>query len=183
MINQIDIKQLYAVDKEKIVNHLIGLSSESRFNRFCAHFSDEAIKNYVEKIDFHHDGVFGVFNDNLDLIAFAHVPISKKSAEIGISVNDQYQGQKIGTVLLKRINLFAKAHDINELYLYCVPENKKMMHLANKFNLIIKPYEDCGVINLEDKNLFDVIEDNILTSTSELLHSQKMILKSIFKMR
>jgi hypothetical protein len=61
--------------------HFTSLDSEDRRLRFGAPLRDEAIANYVERIDFVRDGVFAVHDGTLRLLAVVHVAFRRPASK------------------------------------------------------------------------------------------------------
>lgn len=136
------IKRLSAIHRDKLIAHFLRLDETSRYSRFCSHIKDDSLKNYVMQMDFKHDGIFGLFNEQLDIIGVGECVFSikpdengKYQAEVGFSVEPQFQGQGFGNKLMKRVIQFAHANGTEVLIMYCLSTNQKSMHLAKKYGL------------------------------------------------
>lgn len=128
--------------RDKVIAHFIGLDESSRYSRFCSHIKDDSLRHYVTQMDFEHDGIFGLFNENLNIIGVGECVFSqnldengKFQAEVGFSVTPQFQGQGLGNKLMKRVIQFAHANGTEVLIMYCLSTNQKSMHLAKKYGL------------------------------------------------
>jgi len=138
------VRELHAGHREKILDHLLGLSNDDRTLRFGMYTSDEVIKRYVASIDFLNDSVFGVFDNELHLIGLAHLgyPLfgnqTNKTAEFGVSVSQSGRGIGIGSALFKRASTHARNTHIEILYVHCLSSNKVMMHIAKKAGMAIE---------------------------------------------
>lgn len=137
-------KQLGLNHKEAIYQHLILLEQKDRYNRFCGHISDHAIRSYVESINYKEDGLFGVFNQQLELVGFSHIAISNNQyhsttrAEFAFSVLAKEQGHGLGNILMRKAVLFSKAKGIKEIQMNCLSSNQKSQHLAKKHGLKVE---------------------------------------------
>ena len=65
------VKELSCIDQEMIEDHFLALASADRRLRFGGGLNDDAVRSYVANIDFDCDAVFGVLDDELQLIAAA----------------------------------------------------------------------------------------------------------------
>jgi GNAT superfamily N-acetyltransferase len=117
--------------------HFVALDVSDRRLRFGTPLTDDAIGAYVDGIDFSRDAVFGVFDDELDLIGVAHVGVGPESAEFGVSVRPGARGCGVGSALFERANLFARTHMIRTMFMHCLLENRTMMHIARKSGMRI----------------------------------------------
>jgi GNAT superfamily N-acetyltransferase len=131
------VKELSCVDRLTIEAHFLALPSADRRLRFGGSLNDDAVRSYVEAIDFDRDAVFGVLDDELQLIAAAHLARDEQHAEIGISVLPEDREQGIGDSLLRRCHLHARNWGIGKLYMHCLTENSSMMHWARKNSMDI----------------------------------------------
>jgi GNAT superfamily N-acetyltransferase len=130
-------KSLSAADRGALAAHLLALSSEDRRLRFGIMTSDATLRDYVARIDFDREAVFGFFADDLSLGGAAHVAIADGVAELGVSVLAAYRRRGIGSALFQRAAGFARNHFIRTLFMHCLTENAAMMHIARKSGMKI----------------------------------------------
>ncbi len=128
----IPIRSLAARHRPRIGAHLIALPEADRYLRFGHAASDAQITHYVERIDFDHDEVFGIFNRRLELIATAHLaaPAGASEAEFGVSVLPAARGRGYGARLFDHAVLHARNRGIATLVIYALSENRAMLHIA-----------------------------------------------------
>lgn len=143
------IKELAERDRRCLLMHFLALNEQERFLRFGSVMPDELITKYVQKIQFSRDAVFGVYDDDLQLIAVAHlaylprgaapgspgVTTKERVAEFGVSV--LVRGRGIGTKLFERAAMHCRNNDIDTLYVHCLTSNQVMMHIARKAGMEI----------------------------------------------
>jgi len=129
---QIVTRELGRQERPKLAVHLRALDAEDRRLRFGLPVSDETIREYVERIDFGRDVLFGVFDDELNLAGAAHLARAEAHAELGVSVLPAHRGRGIGGALLERAHTHARNWGIGTLFMHCLTENAAMMHLARK---------------------------------------------------
>jgi RimJ/RimL family protein N-acetyltransferase len=138
------IRELHAEHVEKIRSHFKDLGNDDRLLRFGMHTTDEMIDKYVNSINFIRDAVFGVFDNNLNLIGCAHLgyPASNltinSTVEFGVSVSEVGRGKGIGSALFKRAAIHARNTNIKVLYIHYLARNKVMMHIAKKAGMSIE---------------------------------------------
>ena len=130
-------KSLSAADRGALAAHLLALSPDDRRLRFGVAASDATLRDYVARIDFDRDAVFGFFADDLSLGGAAHVAIADGVAELGVSVRAGYRRRGIGSALFQRASGFARNHYIRTLFMHCLTENAAMMHIARKSGMKI----------------------------------------------
>ena len=129
---QIVTRELRRLERPKLARHLRALEAEDRRLRFGLAVGDGAIDDYVARIDFGRDAVFGVFDGSLELAGAAHLARADAHAELGVSVLSAHRGRGIGAALLARAHGHARNWGIATLFMHCLTENGAMMHLAQK---------------------------------------------------
>ena len=133
--------RLHPADRPALLAHFTSLESEDRRLRFGTPLRDESIADYVERIDFAHDGVFAVHDGALRLLAVVHVAFTDDSAELGISVLPDARKQGLGSALFERAVMHLRNRGSREAFIHCLSENGAMMHIARKHGMRIIP---CG---------------------------------------
>lgn len=134
---QIVTRELSRLERGKLLAHFLALGAEDRRLRFGLLMSDDSIADYVARIDFGRDAVFGVFDDELNLAGAAHLARAEAHAELGVSVLPTHRGRGIGGALLERTHTHARNWGIGTLFMHCLTENAAMMHLARKQGMSI----------------------------------------------
>lgn len=130
----------------RIADHLKNLPIEDRYLRFCSTLKDEAIDNYVNKIDFERDGVLAVFDEKSSqywfepIVGFLHAgPFEDgKEVEFGISVSPSKRNEGIASALFQSALVFAKSRGFKIIYMNCLYENKIMRHIVSKYGFDIE---------------------------------------------
>jgi len=129
-------QQLGRLDRRAILRHLHRLSPEDHRLRFGVQQAEASLRRYVDGIDFERDALFGVFDDDLELVGFAHVALGEE-AEFGVSVDPAHRGRGIGTALLARSMDYARNRMIPTLLVHCLAENRAMYAMARKAGMQI----------------------------------------------
>jgi GNAT superfamily N-acetyltransferase len=115
--------------------HFLSLGSEDLRLRFGVTLSPAAIVHYVDSIDFDVDAVFGVYDDELALVGVAHAGFSEDMAELGVSVLTAHRGKGIGSALLARAAEHVRNRFVNRLFMHCLAENGRMLHIARRLGM------------------------------------------------
>ncbi|MGA3249037.1 MAG: GNAT family protein [Paraburkholderia sp.] len=137
------VRELNAVDRERLLTHFLALDEDDRLLRFGQIVPDHVIENYVRSIDFTRDTVFGVFNNQLQLVGVGHLAYlpaegDKRTAEFGVSVVESVRGQGIGSKLFERAAIRSRNTHVTMLYMHCLSRNSTMMHIAKKAGMKIE---------------------------------------------
>jgi GNAT superfamily N-acetyltransferase len=133
-------------DAEALQNYFRWLSARSRYNRLMGAAS-ELPQTQLEK--FVHAGEGGSFSvvatmrlDGADTIVgearYAFHP-DTASFELGLSVDDRWQGQGIGAALLANLECRAAAFGAEHLFGDTLRSNDAMLHLARKSGFVFAP--------------------------------------------
>jgi GNAT superfamily N-acetyltransferase len=171
------IKKLFDFHRPKVQEHFIRLDSDSRHSRFCAVMHDDNIISYVKKIDFTQNGIYGIFNDNLDIIGVGecvfHLTDKLKNAEV---VEKPYQNKGLGNLLMKKIVQFANVNNLKELTMYFLYDNSATKHLAKKYNFKAEysSSEISGTIQIpKNPKIIDGLNQHIEEFISQVELTQK----------
>jgi RimJ/RimL family protein N-acetyltransferase len=122
-------------DKPAIIDHLLRLPPQDRYTRFFVTLSEDLVRKYVmERVNPAKDGAFGVYEGER-LVAFVHISNvdgegSRRSAELGISIDEDQRGRHIARALMQRALVRCKAENITLLFMSCLSQNVKMQQLA-----------------------------------------------------
>jgi RimJ/RimL family protein N-acetyltransferase len=131
------VQKLSSLQRPALLRHLQTLSAEDRRLRFGTYMNDAALEQYVNRIDFTHDKVFGIYGRDMSLIGMAHLALDNAHhyAELGLSVEPAQRGHGYGLALLNRGKLSAVTRGYTTLFMHCLAENQIMIHLARKAGL------------------------------------------------
>ena len=131
------VQKLSPLQRPEMLRHLRTLSPEDLRLRFGTYMTVAALEQYVHRIDFAHDIVFGIFGRDMALIGMAHLALDRDHhyAELGLSVEPAQRGHGYGLTLLNRGKLGAVTRGYTTLFMHCLAENQIMIHLARKAGL------------------------------------------------
>jgi len=151
---QIEIRALRSDDKDDMLAAIRRTSTESMQRRFFVAkrgFSQQEI-DFFMKID---------FSDQVALVALAdedgrptivgggrYVVVEPGKAEVAFTVIDGYQGQGIGSHLMRHLADIARSAGLTELIAEVLPENTAMRTVLGKFGFRHAPKRDPQVIHL-----------------------------------
>lgn len=134
----VPIRSLKPRHRARILAHLLSLDPHSRYLRFGYPANDGHLADYVERLDFERDEVFGIFSRRLELIAMAHLanPTSAEApkqplmAEFGVSVVAHARRRGFGRRLFTHAMLHARNRGVGALFIHALSENTAMLKLA-----------------------------------------------------
>jgi len=136
---RVAVQRLNPKHREDIARHLLQLPENDRRLRFGHQVRDQAVREYVDGVDFERDRVFGILGDDMSLIGVAHLALDpvEKLAELGVSVDPSSRVKGYGYALLHRSVLHAANLGYRTMFMVCLAENGIMMHLAKKAGLTV----------------------------------------------
>jgi RimJ/RimL family protein N-acetyltransferase len=139
----VPIREIGARYREQIAQHLLALDERDRYLRFGYAAGDAQIRQYVERLNFERDQLFGIFNRRLELIATAHLAypvemVEAGFAEFGVSVARHTRGRGYGARLFERAAMHAVNDGIKTLYIHALSENTAMLRIARKAGAVVE---------------------------------------------
>ncbi|MCY0389095.1 GNAT family N-acetyltransferase [Robbsia sp. Bb-Pol-6] len=188
----IAVRELGAEDRDRLNAHFLALAPDDRLLRFGNMITDAVVENYVRALDFAADSVFGVFDDQLQLLGVGHLAHlraqdGKRAAELGVSVLERARGQGIGSRLFHRAAIRCRNTDVSSLYMHCLSRNGTMMHIAKKAGMAIQhaygeadayltlPPADQASLSLEQRHEQDAASDYALKRRARQTALQTLI--------
>ena len=133
----VPVRILSLKHRPRISAHLKSLAPQDRYLRFGYTATDEQIENYVNKLNFARDDIYGVFNRRLEIVAMAHLAFSvdpewATCAEFGVSVDLKMRGKGLGARLFDRAVVHARNQGVGLLFIHALSENTAMLKIARK---------------------------------------------------
>ena len=151
---RIEIRALRRDDRSKLISAIEGSSDQSIYRRFFGarrHFTEQEISFFLD-IDFiDHVALVAVAdNDGQSQIAGGgrYIVVQPDQAEIAFIVVDQYQGQGIGTALMKHVGILARDAGVRELIAEVLPENAAMLKVFRSSGYPISTTREPGVMRV-----------------------------------
>ena len=133
----VPVRILSPKHRQRISAHLKSLAPQDRYLRFGYPATDEQIENYVNKLNFARDDIYGVFNRRLEIVSMAHLAFSvdpewATCAEFGVSVDLRMRGKGLGARLFDRAVMRARNEGVGLLFIHALSENTAMLKIARK---------------------------------------------------
>jgi GNAT superfamily N-acetyltransferase len=128
------IRSLTTSELPKYLEHLLRLNSTDRRMRFGFAIGDTGIREHVQRIDLRTDYILALFDDDLDVVAAAHMAWGRDDnvAEFAFSVDREWRSCGVGRELFNRTVLWARNRGIRQAILYCLYENQAIRQLARQ---------------------------------------------------
>ncbi len=118
---------------QHLLEHFMGLSDVDRRFRFSSCMIS-TVEDYVRKLDFTRDKVFGAWTSSAILVGVGHLYFfeNTKVAHICMSIDPGFRGFGYGQILLEHAKKITKAYNCIQLKITCSSFNTPMIRFANK---------------------------------------------------
>lgn len=135
------VRKLWPGETDAYRDHLLRLDTDSRQRRFSGVVSDEFIARHAVTargvgVVVHGFFLDGVLRGAAELRSYGAV--FAREAEAAFSIEQPWQSQGMGSVLLERTLLAARNRGIKSLHMHCLADNRRMQQLARKFEADLK---------------------------------------------
>lgn len=171
------IYKLPASEFHRYRTHLLSLDDESRYLRFGFHIRSETINELVSQWELNSDKhiVFGIENDNLELVGVAHISLQDDPAELAFSVFKECQRQGMGDALMERAIEYCQNHGIKHGCMVCLGHNDPIKKLARKHNIMVKTElgDSMGAVEIPDPTPISYWKEVVGDSIGRLDHLGK----------
>jgi RimJ/RimL family protein N-acetyltransferase len=133
--HEVVVRPIVREDAEEIAAGFLQLSAESRFRRFAAGTPrlSRSHLDYLTTVDHHdHEALVALVPGRTDIIGVARFVRSRTqpdSAEIAVTVADEWHRRGLGTSLLERLADRARAEGITRITAEIVSDNRGMQAL------------------------------------------------------
>jgi RimJ/RimL family protein N-acetyltransferase len=148
------IRALRPGDEAALTEAAEGLSAASLHRRFFAvkrNFSDSE-KAFFLHVDFvNHVALVAEVADGpeVKIIGGARYVVSAPSgAEVAFAIVDEFQGQGLGTLLMRHLLTLARAGGLKTLVAEVLAENAAMLKVFEKSGLQLQTKRDAGVVHV-----------------------------------
>jgi RimJ/RimL family protein N-acetyltransferase len=149
------IRALRPEDRNAMLSAVSRVSAESLYRRFFGpkrRFTEKETDFFVN-VDFvTHVALVAVIDEGgqVAIIGGGRYIVSQPgTAEVAFAIIDEYQGQGIGTALLRNLVLIAREGGLQQLVAEVLPENAPMLKLFRKCGFGVKKSSGAGVVHLE----------------------------------
>ena len=159
------VAQLGTHHRSRVLRHLRELSARDLWLRFGYAVTDDALCLYVRKLHFSRDAIFGILDDDAEVLALGHLGFDRdatsKTAEFGISVLSKARRCGLALRLLQRAAVHARNRGAMRLMMTYLPENEALKHLAQGAGMQLMPdaEEPRAYLNLEPPTPASLIDE------------------------
>jgi RimJ/RimL family protein N-acetyltransferase len=137
----VEVRALQPADREGLVAAVRRVSAHSLYRRFFGvkrEFSEQEI-DFFANVDFaRHVALVAVVAESGEETIIAggrYISTTPGQAEVAFVVVDDYQGQGIGSALLRHLIAMARSTGLNQLNAEVLPDNTSMLRVFQKCGL------------------------------------------------
>jgi RimJ/RimL family protein N-acetyltransferase len=112
-----------------------NLDPNSRYMYFGGHVSDTVIEHIWSSFHIQEHRFFVVELD-CNIIGVCQIAHKDRHAEISVAVSDKHRRQGIAHALVERAVTWCKTHNIEDVMMFCLPDNDVIPKLLKKHNLL-----------------------------------------------
>jgi RimJ/RimL family protein N-acetyltransferase len=149
---QIELRSQRPDDRDEFELMISRMSDESLYRRFFSlkrEFSDAEAAKFLD-IDFiNHVALVAIAVEQGDpnIVGAGRFIVTKPGqAEVSFAVIDAYQGQGIGSAIMRQLTIFARAAGLKELVAEVLAENGSMLQVFQKSGLPVSTERDREVV-------------------------------------
>lgn len=117
--------------------HLKQLPEQDKISRFGYKAGDYAVDQLMLRLAYDHkDHELWQAVDGDEIVGWGHMARDHNDVwELAVSVSHDHQRKGIGDRLIAEMLAWAKFHQIDEVFMHCIEENRVIQHLAQKHGL------------------------------------------------
>jgi RimJ/RimL family protein N-acetyltransferase len=151
---RVEIRALRPDDRAELLAAIGRASTQSLFRRFFAAkrgFTDQEIEFFLHVDFINHVALVAVMEeDGRPAIVGGgrYIVLQPRKAEVAFAVIDRYQGQGIGTALMRQLAEIARAAGLRELIAEMLPENIPMLKVFEKSGLRLSTKREAQVVHV-----------------------------------
>ena len=149
------LRQGHHTDRELLRRGFARLSAEGRYRRFLAatpELTDDMVR-YLTEIDHHdHEAIVATDQETGEGVAVARYvrnPRRPDTAEVAVTVIDEWQGRGLGTLLLEVLGERAGAEGIHRFTAMMLASNQQMMEVLKALGPVHVVDRESGTVQVE----------------------------------
>ena len=147
---QVEIRALQPNDVDGLTEAIARMSSDSLYRRFFGpkrFFSDKEVAHFVN-VDFIDHVALVAVADAAIVAGGRYLVVAPGAGEVAFAIVDEYQGQGLGTALLRHLMAIARRAGLKELTAHVLPDNRPMLSVFEKCGLHVRTCREDGVVKV-----------------------------------
>jgi ribosomal protein S18 acetylase RimI-like enzyme len=152
---RLEIRSLRPADRADLVAAVDRVGTQSLYRRFMGirrEFSDKEIDSYVNVDFISHVALVGVIEERGQptiVGAGRYVVVGPGAAELAFAVVDQYQGQGIGSTLMRHLIAIARQSGLKELVADVLADNAAMLKIFQRSGLSMTTRREASAVHIQ----------------------------------
>jgi GNAT superfamily N-acetyltransferase len=152
--SRVDVRPIAATDKELIRQGFARLSPESRYRRFLSSMPalDDRALAYLTELDHHdHEALIALdveSHEGVGVARFVRDSAEPASAEVAVTVVDDWQGRGLGTALLGELADRAREEGVRRFTALVLAENRNMLGMLGELGAARVVDREQGTVEL-----------------------------------
>jgi len=152
--SRVDVRPIAATDKELIRQGFARLSPESRYRRFLSSMPalDDRALAYLTELDHHdHEALIALdveSREGVGVARFVRDSAEPASAEVAVTVVDDWQGRGLGTALLGELADRAREEGVRRFTALVLAENRNMLGMLGELGAARVVDREQGTVEL-----------------------------------
>jgi GNAT superfamily N-acetyltransferase len=150
----VEIRALRPDDRDSLLAAVGRIGTDSLYRRFFAvkrQFSEKETDFFVN-VDFvNHVALVAVVEEDGKPTIVAggrYIGVGPGQAEVAFAVIDKYQGQGLGTTLMRHLVAIARGAGLRELVADVLPDNRQMLNVFQKCGLAMSSRRESGSLHV-----------------------------------
>ncbi len=139
-------RPLLPAEAGRYAAHLLRLSARDRRARFMGGLSDASVTRHVDQIDWTRAILLVALCDGA-VRGAVELRFGSGGAELAISIEEGWQNQGLGGVMVRRAMTMARNRGIRAIDLHCMGDNHRMLRIAGRLSARVE--FDCGDVRCE----------------------------------
>ena len=174
------IKRTNALRLKEYSQHLKQLPEDDKRSRFGITTGDYAIDQFMLSMAYNPKDHFLWYAEiEQKAVGWGHLAkMDQERWELAVSVDQKHQRKGVGNKLIVEMLNWAKFHNVVEIYMNCIEDNRVIQHLASKHNLKV-----INKSNGERTVAISVPEPSIFEQSNHLLKEQAEIINDFAELR
>jgi GNAT superfamily N-acetyltransferase len=153
--SEIRVRQGHGEDRDLLLRGFERLSDESRYRRFLAPMPElsEAMIAYLTTLDHHdHEALIAVdaeTSEGIGVARYVRNPSRPNTAEVAVTVIDEWQGRGVGTILLELIGSRARDEGIDTFTAMALASNTEVLEVLEALGPVYVVDRESGTVHVE----------------------------------
>jgi GNAT superfamily N-acetyltransferase len=155
--SRVRVRQGHHSDRELLLRGFERLSPESRYRRFLAPLTEltDGMVRYLTDVDHHdHEAIIALEEESgegIGVARYVREPDHPHTAEVAVTVIDDWQGRGVATLLLEVIAARAREEGIHTFTALMLASNKEMMDLVEHLGPVRIVDRESGTVLVESR--------------------------------